>query len=168
MEFSMSNIVSILRERSIYSPNQDAYHFIEDDNPDIARITYQELDIKARVIAAFLQEKNVFGERILLLYPAGIDFVAAFMGCLYAGCVAVPIHCPLLTDFEKSHAWINSAAQDADISGVLTTHEFLENVKRYLNTHNDCFIEDTNKLDFNLVDKYQAPEINENTIALLQ
>ena len=35
------------------------------------------------------------GKRVLLLYPSGLDFIAAFMGCLYGGAIAVPAYPPL-------------------------------------------------------------------------
>ena len=57
-------------------------------------MTYGELDRRARVIAARLQLELQPGDRALLVYPPGLDFIAAFFGCLYAGVVAVPATYP--------------------------------------------------------------------------
>ena len=59
-------------------------------------LTWGELDRRARAIAAALTEAGAAGERALLLYPPGLDYLAAFFGCLYAGTVAVPVYPPRL------------------------------------------------------------------------
>ncbi len=56
----------------------------------------RELDRRARAIAASLQEAARPDDRVLLLLPSDLDFVAAFFGCLYAGVVAVPAYPPRL------------------------------------------------------------------------
>jgi acyl-CoA synthetase (AMP-forming)/AMP-acid ligase II/acyl carrier protein len=58
-------------------------------------VSYARLDSRARAVAASLDERDVRGERALLLYPPGIDYVVGFFGCLYAGVVAVPVYLPL-------------------------------------------------------------------------
>ena len=66
------------------------------------------------------------GERALLLYPAGLDFVAAFFGCLYAGVVAVPAYPPRR---NRNMARIEAIADDAEAKIALTTGEVLERVQ---------------------------------------
>ena len=70
-------------------PDRTACVFLADDGQKTAT-TYRELDLRARSIATRLLEIIEPGDRALLVYPAGIDFVAAFLGCQYAGVVAVP------------------------------------------------------------------------------
>src|SRR5436190_10932763 len=110
MELIMSHIVSILQKHSFHSSNKSAYIFLEDGQHETARISYHELDKLARSIAAYLQTKNVFGQRFILLYPSGIEFVAALMGCLYAGAIAVPIRAPRENEFAQSIASIKAIA----------------------------------------------------------
>jgi acyl-CoA synthetase (AMP-forming)/AMP-acid ligase II len=57
-------------------------------------LSYRELDQRARTIAAALQADAEFGDRAVLLFPSGPDYVAAFFGCLYAGVIAVPAYPP--------------------------------------------------------------------------
>ena len=57
-------------------------------------LTRGELDRRARALAARLQARGLAGRRALLLYPPGLEFIAAFFGCLYAGVVAVPAYPP--------------------------------------------------------------------------
>ena len=75
-----STLVDILRWRAIHQPDHTAYVFLEDGEIEEARLTYAELDKKARAVAAHLLQSNGKGERALLLYPAGLDYIVAFLG----------------------------------------------------------------------------------------
>ncbi|GBE74660.1 acyl-CoA synthetase [Microcystis aeruginosa NIES-87] len=89
-----STLVELLRYRASSQPERLAYIFLRDGEIEEARLTYGELDQKARAIAAHLQSLEAKGERGLLLYPPGLDFISAFFGCLYAGVVAIPAYPP--------------------------------------------------------------------------
>ena len=65
------------------------------------------------------------GERALLLYPAGLEFIAAFFGCLYAGVVAVPVYPPRR---NRSLNRIQAIADDAEAQVALTTELVLNRV----------------------------------------
>ncbi|HEX8118173.1 MAG TPA: fatty acyl-AMP ligase, partial [Pyrinomonadaceae bacterium] len=84
----------MLRRRALVQPQQVAYSYVADAEADEATLTYGELDRQARAIGAALQALGAEGERALLLYPPGLDYVAAFFGCLYAGVTAVPAYPP--------------------------------------------------------------------------
>ena len=89
-----STLVELLRYRASSQPERLAYIFLRDGEIEEARLTYGELDQNARAIAAHLQSLEAKGERGLLLYPPGLDFISAFFGCLYAGVVAMPAYPP--------------------------------------------------------------------------
>src|SRR5262249_39293991 len=93
-DLDFQTIVDILRWRAENQPDQILYKFLEDGEVETSSITYEQLDSAARSIAASLQLSSPAGARALLLYPAGIDFIAAFLGCLYAGIIAVPVYPP--------------------------------------------------------------------------
>src|SRR5207249_1883154 len=80
-----TTIVELLRQRARYQPDARAYTFLENGEEESNSLTYAELDCQAQSIAAFLQTVGNTRERALLLYPSGLDFIAAFFGCLYAG-----------------------------------------------------------------------------------
>ncbi|HEX2225127.1 MAG TPA: amino acid adenylation domain-containing protein, partial [Thermoanaerobaculia bacterium] len=86
----------LLRARSAAEPQRPACTFLADGEEVADRLSYGELDAWARGIAARLlaEGPDVAGERALLLFPPGLEFVAAFLGCLYAGVVAVPAYPP--------------------------------------------------------------------------
>ena len=92
--FTPTTLVELLRWRASLQPEEVAYIYLVDGERQEISLTYAGLDEQARVIGARLQEHGMRGERALLLYPPGLDYIASFFGCLYAGVVAVPIYPP--------------------------------------------------------------------------
>src|SRR5687768_13112932 len=95
-DHSMSTIVDLLRWQALHRGKSLAYTFLVDGEAEKKELTYGELDQQSRAIGASLQLAGATGERVLLLCPPGLDFIAAFLGCLYAGAVAVPSYPPQL------------------------------------------------------------------------
>jgi acyl-CoA synthetase (AMP-forming)/AMP-acid ligase II len=75
-------------------PQREAFTFLVDGDRQAVPITYSDLDRRARAVAAKLQETATQGERAILLLPPGLDYRAAFFGCLYAGVLPVPAALP--------------------------------------------------------------------------
>jgi acyl-CoA synthetase (AMP-forming)/AMP-acid ligase II/acyl carrier protein len=84
----------ILQTRATYTPDTTAYIFLRDGDDDEERITYRELDQAARKIAYHLRLTGAAGDRALMLFPPGLEFVKALFGCFYAGVIAVPAYAP--------------------------------------------------------------------------
>ena len=82
----------VLAERARLMGDRRAYTF-EGKEGDVT-ITFRELDQRARAIGADLQARVQPGDRVLLLFHAGLDFISSFFGCLYAGALAVPTTYP--------------------------------------------------------------------------
>src|SRR6266545_3779307 len=120
-----STWIEVLRTRARESPAARAFTFLDDDGCGETHLTYGELDLRARAIAALLQVRGVRGERALLLYPPGLEYVAAFFGCLYAGAVAVPAYPPRL---NRSLPRLRSILDDARPRVALTTAAILARV----------------------------------------
>lgn len=166
----MSTIVKVLQDHAIRQPKQRAYLFLEDGKKETNNISYNDLDNKARVIAAYLQHHQLAGERVLLVYPAGIDFIAAFMGCLYAGVIAVPMTCSKLTDIEKMQSSIHAIAKDADIAGILTIPSYLNDINiciKELSLRRFLFVTASSAISEDS-QPYRAPRLTNQTIAYLQ
>src|SRR5512138_2107029 len=81
-------IPEIIQARAILTPERIAYIYLKDGEEDKDVITYKELDKSARIIAQRLLEINAKGERALMLYHPGTDFIKALYGCFYAGVIA--------------------------------------------------------------------------------
>src|SRR5262245_36029778 len=86
--------VDVLRAHAASHPSTVAFTYIRDGEDDVIEIRYEDLDRRARAIAAILQERTQPGDRALLLYGDALEFVAAFCACLYAGVIAVPAYPP--------------------------------------------------------------------------
>ena len=84
----------VLQYRAEHMPDNTAFIFLKDGENDEDRISYKELDQAAWNIASRLTAANFRGERAIILYPPGLDFIKAIFGCFYAGVVAVPAYPP--------------------------------------------------------------------------
>jgi natural product biosynthesis luciferase-like monooxygenase protein len=90
-----STIAARLRWRAEHDGSRVAFTVLDGDAADTERrVGYADLDRRARSIAALLRDHARAGDRVLLLQHSGVDYIASFFGCLYAGVVAVPIHPP--------------------------------------------------------------------------
>ncbi len=111
-------------------PEQVAYTFLVDGEEDELQITYAELRDSARAIAAQLQESgSVKGERVLLLYPPGMEFIKGFLGCLFAGAIAVPAYPPRR---NRKMNRIDSIADDAKPKFVFATRDVIDRSEHIL------------------------------------
>jgi amino acid adenylation domain-containing protein len=89
-----ADLVYVLRERAATNGDGTALIFLDHDDAELT-LTYRDLDQAARAIGTVLADSGVGrGDRALLMYPPGPDYVAAFLGCLYAGVIAVPVYPP--------------------------------------------------------------------------
>jgi len=123
--FRPASFVDLLRWRAQHQPESRGYSFLTDGEEQESHLTYQELDRRARAIAAVLQSLRKKGERALLLYPPGLDYLAGFMGCLYAGVIAVPAYPPDPSRLNRSLPRLQAIVDDAQASLVLTTSSIL-------------------------------------------
>ena len=128
-EFKPSTLVEILRRRANEQPNRLAYTFLADGETEEASLTYEELDRQVQNVAAWLQSVGTGGERVLLLFPAGLEYVVAFLGCLYAGAVAVPAYPPRAS---RTLCRLEAIVADAEAKIALTTAALLPRLQAWL------------------------------------
>ncbi|BAY66407.1 amino acid adenylation [Calothrix brevissima NIES-22] len=167
LPFQSSTLVELLRKQSQHQPQKIAYSFLLDGEQEKADVSYGELDCQARAIAALLQSYGVKrGERALLLYPPGLEFIAAFFGCLYAGVVAVPVYPPRL---NKSLSRLESVIVDAQTVIALTTKTVIERqFPLSENLKNLQLIATDNIIVQDFAPAWQEPTVNSDTLAFLQ
>ena len=118
LEARFANLVDLLRARAAEHGSRVAFRFLNDGENEESRITYGELESQARTIAASLVSHAAAGERALLFYTPGLEFVAAFWGCLYAGVVAVPVFPARL---HRQLPRLLAIAADSEAKFVFTT-----------------------------------------------
>jgi myxalamid-type polyketide synthase MxaB len=159
-------LVELLRYRAQNQPDRQAYTFLKDGETEEISLTYAQLDRRVRTIAAKLQQISAAGERALLPYPQGIDYIVAFFGCLYAGVVAIPSYPPRR---NRPDPRIAAIVNDAQATVVLSTTKILSDIKpRLAHAPEDLHWIATDNLPDELADNWQAPDIQPDTLAFLQ
>lgn len=176
---SSSTLVELLRGRALWQPQQRAYTFLIDGEVQGISINYAELDCQARTIGALLQQHKARGERALLLYPPGLEFIAAFFGCLYGGVIAIPAPPPDAARLKRTLPRLQAIANDAQASLVLTTSRILSFVEDFRFSSTDATqtqVEElqamrwlvTDQSPSQLAAQWQEPAVSSDTLAYLQ
>lgn len=119
-------LLAALLYRAEHQPNDLAYVYLEDGENIELPITFGELDRRARAFAAHLQSVVKPGDRALLLYPTGLEFIIAYLGCLYADVIAVPTTVPHL---KRSSPRLLLMMKDAAAHVACTTRAVYEKIK---------------------------------------
>ena len=168
IHFGPTNLVQLVQYRAETEPDEPAFTYLANGVDDEIVMSNAALDQKARRIAAWLQNRNMFGQRILLLYPPGLEFITAYFGCLYAGAIAVPAYPPRR---NRSILRIQSVADNAQASVALTTDDVIKTAGEMLDEapslKNITWLATAN-LDENLDEQWTFPNIGPETIAFLQ
>ena len=128
-EQGVATLTEILRRRARQQPDRTAFTFLADGEVETARLTYAELDERARAVAALLDESGARGERVLLLFDAGLEFITSFFGCLYAGAVAVPAPPPHPARLGRTLPRVQAIAGDSRPALALTTAPILSMIE---------------------------------------
>ncbi|MDC8016188.1 non-ribosomal peptide synthetase [Tahibacter soli] len=109
-------LVDLLRERAASLPDDLAFTHLDDGDNAGGTLTFAQLDGKARALAAHLQSLTQAQDRVLLVYPSGLDYVVAFFACAYAGLIAVPALPPTTS---RTFPRLQGIARDARASIAL-------------------------------------------------
>jgi acyl-CoA synthetase (AMP-forming)/AMP-acid ligase II len=103
-----------LRRQAEIQPDAPAVTFLNDGNYSQTTWTFGELDLRARAITVALQHEGLNpGDRALILHPPGLDLVAAFFGCQYAGVVPVLTYPPTARSGSRAHQRLQRLLRDA-------------------------------------------------------
>ncbi len=122
-----ASLVSVVKQRSLLHPEKNAFSFLVDGKEEEVSISYGELDASARNIAMKLTEHGLKGKKVLLFYPAGLDFILAFFGCLYASVIPVTAYPPKKNrSLQRIHAIIS----DCSAVSILTTETIIRSMER--------------------------------------
>lgn len=163
-----TTIVDRLRYRAEHQGPQTAYTFLVDGEDEKLEMSYEQIDQSAKAIAAELQKHNLGGERALLLFPPGLEFITAFFGCLYAGVVAVPAYPPRR---NRNMVRIQAIAEDAQAKVALTTATVSDRIIPMLDE--TPLLKKIRWISTDLVplksyESWHEPEISSETLAFLQ
>ncbi|MFE4038988.1 fatty acyl-AMP ligase [Priestia sp. YIM B13489] len=163
-----SSMIDLLSHKVMIHPEKVVYTFLSNDNQDETNITYQELHMYAKQIAAYLQHLGLEGQRALLMYPSGIDYVKAFLGCIYANVIPVPVYPPGLSrNMERLKAIMDDSATNI----ILTTTQLHSKISFHfsdeLSNMNLKWIP-IDDISYDYRDQWSQPKVDKESLAFLQ
>jgi len=120
-ERSHATIVEVAQHSAAASPSDVAYAYLGDGEAVSGELTRQALDARARAIATELARCGATGRAVLILCPAGLEYVASLFGCFYGRAIAVPAYPPTRTGLARTMPRIRAICEDCRPVAVLTT-----------------------------------------------
>jgi acyl-CoA synthetase (AMP-forming)/AMP-acid ligase II len=158
-----TTILDRLQRHAQDQPDRVAFTFLRDNGTTDA-LSFRQLEQRVYTLAARFAQRAEPGDRALMLYPPGLEFIAAFLGCLSAGIVAVPAPTPRK---NRANLRLQSILQDAaahphysDVAPTIPS-EFTQAGTAIRLVVTDGMATDS-------PDYWQVPSLQENTLALLQ
>ncbi|MEA5568659.1 fatty acyl-AMP ligase [Anabaena sp. UHCC 0399] len=176
LENQFSTLVELLQYRAKIQPEKTAFTFLQDGEIETGSLTYQSLAQQAKAIASQLHLRGkigdgvppIIGDRALLLYPPGLEFIAAFFGCSYGGVVAVPAYPPRR---NQNLSRLQAIVADAQATVILTTKSLLPQLQEWFSQNAELAaikLLATDDLNSNLAANWQAPQLSQDSLAFLQ
>ena len=167
-----TSLVDILRDRATNQPNELAFRFLADGEYDEVVLNYEQVDRHARSVAALLQSSLRSGDRAVLLFSPGLDFIISYLGCLYAKILAIPAYPPHPARIEISLPIIRRIAADAGASAILLGKSLFHAIDSRNSVKNEFTNMKLLAIDIHEIndgaEKWQQPEIAGSDIAFLQ
>ena len=166
--FPAKTMTELLLRHEKMIPDKVVYALLEDGINETDNITYSNLAKKARAIGAVMQEKGSAGDRVLLLFPTGIEFITAFYACFFAGMIAVPMYPPKR---NKPNERFRAIVNDARPSFILTTRQINEELEKFqllagLPEIGEIIISE--EVDIEIQKAWKDPGVGPDDLALIQ
>jgi acyl-CoA synthetase (AMP-forming)/AMP-acid ligase II/acyl carrier protein len=163
-----NTIVEVCERNAGRNPGKILYYFLEDGLNETSRITFGEMQLRAKAIAGELQTKYTKGDRALMLFPPGIEFIVSLFGCFYSGIIAVPAYPPRKNRlFERFESIVN----DSRPSVIITTRKLKEDIQK--NFYDKKCLQGIDILEYEeigdeKVELFRDPGLTGDDLALLQ
>jgi len=168
--FTGNSIIELIRFRAQYQTDDIAYIHIKDQKDKKEIITYGEFEQRIKKLAAKLQLYDVQGERIVLMYPSGIDYIVAYFAVIFSGAIAVPVYEPRQSShFNRLTNILEDASPKlllmSDKTVTVTNQELMNELTGY-----GAELLITDKPEFKLppADSWQPASLENNDIVFLQ
>ncbi len=168
MNSQSSTLIDVLRWRALNEADTRGYTFIADGEEEEIFLTFAELDRRARAISALIHSIGANRQPLLLVFPSGLEFIAAFFGCLYAGSIVVAAYPPRPNRSLQRFAVI---ARDSGVRVVLTLEAIRSRIESSVAELEG--LESLKWIAIDNIDEFESiewtqPDIDEKSIALLQ
>jgi amino acid adenylation domain-containing protein len=166
-EKNWKTLNELLESRAAAFSEKTIYNLLTNGVTVSGSQTYGELDLKAKAIAAHLQDTFRPGDRVLLLFPQDLDYIAAFFGCLYAGMIAVPAYPPRN---NRNFGRLETLIYDSGAAGALLSSVIENRIKRMMSDSpllSRLRLVNTDSITAT-GDDYRTVAVTEDSIAFLQ
>ena len=147
------NLISLIDRNIANVGDSIAYRYLDFTGPagcHTLEMTWNELGVRTRAIGARIQRVASPGDRVAILAPQGLDYVAGFFAAIKAGTIAVPLFAPELPGHAER---LDVALRDARPAAVLTTAAVRDDVQDFLDTR----LTERSRLDVVVID--ETPDI---------
>ncbi|MBJ7340150.1 AMP-binding protein [Mycolicibacterium sp.] len=125
-------LLSLLRERAGLQPDDKAFTYTDYDQDwdGVAEtLTWAQAYRRTLNVAAEVSRHGSVGDRAVILAPQGLDYIAAFLGAMQAGFIAVPLSVP---SFGAHDERVSAVLADTSPTVILTTKAVAPSVTEYL------------------------------------
>jgi thioester reductase-like protein len=173
MSAEAQTLIELLQQRSQSGRADSGFRFLttgDVDGPSQA-MSFAELDRRARALAARLLELGYRGERALMLFPPGLDFIVGFFGCIYAGVIAVPAYPPEPARLAASLPRLQGIVRDARPALMLTTamvEQLSAGLGQLAPELGVLEVVAVDSCELAWADEWRAPAISPDSLAFLQ
>ncbi len=137
-------LAHLLLQRADAQGHSKAYGFLPQGEAEAESISYQDLRLRAARLAGLLARRYPRGSRVVLAFPAGLEFIVAFFGCILAGMIAVPVSLPKR---NRPNLRFRSILGDSEADCILTLDRLRSLMEKATSqqedfTHLDCLASD--------------------------
>uniref|UniRef100_A0A8D1WAC2 Disco interacting A n=1 Tax=Sus scrofa TaxID=9823 RepID=A0A8D1WAC2_PIG len=121
----------VLQWRAHTTPEHPLFLLLNAKGTVTSTATCVQLHKRAERVAAALTEKARLsaGAHVALVYPPGLELIAAFYGCLYCGCVPVTVRPPHPQNLATTLPTVKMIVEVSTSACVLTTQAIMRLLK---------------------------------------
>ncbi|NES13758.1 MULTISPECIES: type I polyketide synthase [Micromonospora] len=166
-----ATLVDRFRTVLLADPDAFTYRFLIDGEDAELVISNADMDRRARAIAATLRDRVGEGDRALIVCPPGLDYLAAFLGCLYARVIAVPVYPPNPVLLKRTLPRLIGVIEDAQPAIVLAPAEITAmagQITALAPVLGTLVWQAVDRVDQAAADRWREPDLGGDDIAFLQ
>jgi len=166
------NLIETLTMRAEYAPEDIAFSYLDDQSNIVYQLSNQQLHTRAAAVAGRLQQIISPSDRVLLLFPQGLEFIYAFIGVMYSG--AIPVITAPPRDIqcdEIRRPDIKNIIEKTNSNIVLTSASILNEVVQYFfksKSLSENIILSVEEITDDLMNFWSMPSIENSNVAYLQ
>ena len=136
----MISIIKEFESKVQEHPDKLLYAFLDIKGNIKESYTYKEFFYRIRSIASHLYAIGVLkpGDKVLLVYPPGLEMICAFFACVKLGAIPVPVYPPSAKGFHASAEIMSFIARNCDAVAILSDRSYYWSIKVNLIRKNEA------------------------------